>query len=273
MQKKTLRWIMLVIVAVVALVQYFSESPETEPIPAEPAPATVAQAEKTESSLPATEVLQTESPATEETPIVVQTETVFLPEPTGGFDFFVLALSWSPDYCASAGSNDPEQCSIGKKLDFVLHGLWPQYNNGYPSYCSTETLSDALKDEYPGLYPSETLYGHEWEKHGTCTGLQPEEYLEWSQELKDVVIIPPAYDSPAEPFRTDSDGLKAAFMQVNPAFEDASFAVYCSGSGRFLKELFVCFSKDGSPIDCGSNLHKQAAKSCGQDDFLVRNTR
>ncbi|MBT3339105.1 MAG: ribonuclease [Anaerolineae bacterium] len=185
----------------------------------------------------------------------------------------MMALSWSPDYCASNGSNDPQQCSIGKKLDFVLHGLWPQYESGYPSYCSTESMDYDLIDEYWGLYPSEKLFDHEWEKHGTCTGLTPEGYLLWSQELKEGLEIPAAFDSPLEPFRTDAEELKEAFIETNPEFSEDSFAVYCSDSGRFLKEIFVCYEKDGDPRACSGELLKKASKSCGQPDFLVRNTR
>lgn len=282
MQKKTLHWIVFAVAIALALFQYLNEDVSTDL--ATPEPASVTQTSvlsSTDTPAPVVNVSETETPATVESPTVtvappltaVPTETSWLDKPTGDFDFFVLALSWSPDYCASNGGDDPQQCSIGKKLDFVLHGLWPQYDNGYPIFCSTETLPDDLKDEFSGLYPSEALFDHEWEKHGTCTGLTPEGYLLWSQELKESVMIPAAFNSPEEPFRTDAEGLKASFMQVNAEFNEDSFAVYCSGSGRFLKELFVCFAKDGSPTDCGSDLHNKASKSCGQADFLVRNTR
>ena len=79
----------------------------------------------------------------------------------GKFDFYVLTLSWSPDYCAKNGQRDQQQCNSGKKLGFVLHGLWPQYQKGYPASCSTEKLTPALKQKFPGLYPSDKLYNHE----------------------------------------------------------------------------------------------------------------
>ena len=76
----------------------------------------------------------------------------------GLFDFYVLVLSWSPEYCASAGGSDPQQCSVGRKLGFVLHGLWPQYNRGYPSNCSSARLPAEVKARFSGLYPSPSLY-------------------------------------------------------------------------------------------------------------------
>ena len=122
------------------------------------------------------------------------------PSSKDSFDFYVLSLSWSPDYCAGSGGDDTQQCSIGKKLGFVLHGLWPNYTRGYPSNCSTQKLPAAVKAKFPNLYPSESLYDHEWEKHGTCSGLEPEAYLTLSKKLKESVKIPDAYRSlPSNP--------------------------------------------------------------------------
>jgi len=189
------------------------------------------------------------------------------------FDFFVLALSWSPDYCATNGSNDPQQCSLGKKLGFVLHGLWPQYQKGYPSNCSSEQMRQSVKDQFPGLYPNDKLFDHEWEKHGTCTGLTPVEYLRFGEQLKKSVSIPSEFRSPEKAFRVSSAELKTLFSAANPDFEKASFEVSCSGSGLYLKEIYICFSREGQPAPCSAEMQKTAQKSCQAADFMVRNTR
>ncbi len=191
----------------------------------------------------------------------------------GKFDFYVLALSWSPDYCANNG-NPGSQCKSGRKLGFVLHGLWPQHTQGWPSDCSTETMPAAVKARFPNLYPSPALYGHEWQKHGTCSGLEPEGYLALSRQVKDSVVIPDAYRSPAQPFRVTRVQLRDAFIQANPALSDDAIAPNCSGSGRFLQEVQICFSRDGSrPVACSDEVLKKSAKSCRQKDFLVRSVR
>jgi len=191
----------------------------------------------------------------------------------GKFDYFVLALSWAPDYCAANGSSDPQECGLGKKLGFVLHGLWPQYNQGYPSNCGSEPLPAAVKAQFPGLYPNDTLFEHEWAKHGTCSGLTPERYLAFTRQIKDSVAIPPSLRAPQSPIRTTAADLKDQFIQVNSGFSPVDLAVNCSSSGRYLSEMYVCFAKDGQPAACGADVQKSAAKSCGQADFLVRNTR
>jgi ribonuclease T2 len=189
------------------------------------------------------------------------------------FDFYLLDLSWSPDYCATSGNDDPQQCSIGKKLGFVLHGLWPQYNQGYPSDCSNVRLPDSVKAKFPGLYPNDSLFTHEWEKHGTCSGLSPEQYLTLSKQLKESVTIPAAYRAPEQPFRTTTAQLKKDFVAANSAFSEAGLAVNCSGSGRYLQELQICFSLDGKPVSCSREVLNDAAKSCQAADFLVRNVK
>src|SRR5436190_23403031 len=56
----------------------------------------------------------------------------------GRFDFYVLALSWSPSFCKESeerGRNSGEQCSTARPYSFVVHGLWPQYESGFPRDC------------------------------------------------------------------------------------------------------------------------------------------
>lgn len=189
----------------------------------------------------------------------------------GDFDFYVMSLSWSPDFCA--GNDDPQQCSVGKKLGFVLHGLWPQYNRGYPANCSAEKLPKDMPQQFPNLYPNSNLYTHEWDKHGTCSGLTPAEYMTLAKTLKESLVIPPDYQRPTQSFRTTVDDLKSAFSAVNSALGKDTLAVQCSGSGRFLQELRVCFSRDGQPLACSQEVLNDAVKSCSKADFLVRNVK
>jgi ribonuclease T2 len=193
--------------------------------------------------------------------------------PDQDFDYYVLSLSWSPQYCATDGSDDSQQCSIGRKLGFVLHGLWPQYERGYPSNCSDESFPSYLKEDFPALYPSNALYTHEWEKHGTCSGLTPADFLTASKQLRDAVVIPEAYRSPTQSLRVTVDQLQQDFLDANPGLSANGLAVLCSDSGRFLSELRVCFTIEGQPRACSAEVLKDASKSCGWSDFLVRNVK
>lgn len=189
----------------------------------------------------------------------------------GQFDFYVLALSWSPDYCATKG--DPQQCGSGRQLGFVLHGLWPQYEKGWPASCASEAFDPKMQKQFPDLYPSTKLYTHEWEKHGTCSGLTQVKFHQLASDLKASVAVPAAYSKPTKPLRTTVAELKQAFVKTNAGMTEAAVAPTCSGSGRFLQEVAVCLSKDGKPRDCSAEVLKSSAKSCAQPDFLVRSVR
>ena len=71
----------------------------------------------------------------------------------GRFDYYAVALSWSPSYCATR--NDPDQCAVGRRHGFVLHGLWPQHERGFPESCSTEKLPPQVRERYGSLFPSQ----------------------------------------------------------------------------------------------------------------------
>lgn len=194
------------------------------------------------------------------------------------FDYFILALSWAPDYCATSGSGDVQECANGKKLGFVLHGLWPQYQTGYPSSCSSEQLPPAVQARYTGLFPSQSLMTYEWEKHGTCSGLAPDSYLALARQLKESVAVPEAFNAPQTPFRITASQVRQAFSQASPAkmrgfppLSTASIEMNCSESGQYLQEVYLCFGRDGNPAACSADVHRDTLKSCPAADFLVRN--
>ena len=93
----------------------------------------------------------------------------------GRFDYYVLSLSWSPQYCAQARGHEP-QCA--RPYAFVVHGLWPQYERGYPSDCRTHArVAEATIDRMLPIMPSRSLVIHEWRAHGSCSGSSPHAYF------------------------------------------------------------------------------------------------
>jgi ribonuclease T2 len=122
--------------------------------------------------------------------------------PPGNFDFYLLTLSWSPGFCDSGGAaKSPDQCGIGSGLGFVVHGLWPQFDRGYPSDCNPnapQPSSIALAITH-GVFPNEGLARYEWRKHGTCTGLSPQAYFADVKRARDEISIPDALQAPRRP--------------------------------------------------------------------------
>ncbi len=167
-------------------------------------------------------------------------------QPPGAFDFYVLSLSWSPDFCDTGGaSHAREQCAEGARLGFVVHGLWPQNAHGYPSNCdagASRFPSRAALDRTRGLYPDEGLARHEWRMHGTCTGLSPTDYFDQVRRARDAVTVPQDLQAPGEPLTLAPADIVRAFTASNPGLRADTMAVTCRQSE--LEEVRICFTKD-----------------------------
>jgi ribonuclease T2 len=177
------------------------------------------------------------------------------------FDYYVLALSWSPTYCASRGREDNLQCASGRGYEFVLHGLWPQYRSGWPQFCEATGfgLSEALISDMLDIMPSRSLVRHQWNKHGTCTGLKPGSYFALARKLHDEITIPARYIDPERSIEVSVEQFVADFTATNRDLEPEMISVKCGnrrGRAR-LAELRICFSRAGAPVPCGPNEQRQ----------------
>lgn len=165
--------------------------------------------------------------------------------PPGQFDFYVLALSWSPGFCALSNSADRyDQCRNGNNLGFVVHGLWPQYSQGFPTSCSataTQPTRAAIATT-AGVYPDEGLARYEWRKHGTCSGLSPTDYFAAARRARDAVVIPSAIASMQGDATWTPLDLERAFVAANPGLRTDMMSVVCRRNT--LSEVRICFTKD-----------------------------
>ncbi|MFE1598855.1 ribonuclease T2 family protein [Methylobacterium sp. ID0610] len=162
----------------------------------------------------------------------------------GRFDFYVLALSWSPTFCALTGERRGDaQCDPGRGLGFVVHGLWPQYDRGYPSECGAfpRAPSRPALAEAEGVFPTEGLARYQWRKHGTCSGEDPASYFRLTRRAREAVSIPDRFKAGAEQ-RVAPIDVARLFVASNPGLRPDMMAVTCR-AGR-LEEVRICFAKD-----------------------------
>ncbi|HVX35671.1 MAG TPA: ribonuclease T [Hyphomicrobium sp.] len=194
----------------------------------------------------------------------------------GQFDYYALVLSWSPTYCAEKGGDDDAQCNRrdGRRYSFVLHGLWPQYEHGYPSQCRLsrrpfvpENVITSMLD----IMPSRGLVIHEYRTHGTCSGLDPARYFATAHRLFDGINIPQRFRNPFESQLIAPSDIRREFLQANPNFKPDMIAIVCGGAGKGLKEVRFCVSKDGQPRTCGQNENQ--GKLCSTDRVFIPPTR
>src|SRR6201989_611664 len=166
----------------------------------------------------------------------------------GEFDFYVLSLSWSPSFCEAAsergnnGRSQQAQCG-GRPFSFVVHGLWPQYDKGYPEYCQRRIpLGRNIMKSMLDLMPRPGVIYNEWDKHGTCSGLGERAYFEAIRKARAAVKIPEEFLQLTEPKTIAPDELETAFIKANPGLSNSAISVTCDS--KRLSEVRICLSKD-----------------------------
>jgi ribonuclease T2 len=168
---------------------------------------------------------------------------------TSPFDYYLLNLSWAPEFC----HNKPDNPECSGHFGFIVHGLWPQYSRGgYPENCGQQPgLSNPsiMLDIMPDLH----LIQHEWSTHGTCTGLTADDYFALIRRVFQSVKIPPGFLAPARQFSISPEELKQDFEQANPGIADSGIAVSCGG-GPYLVAVEICYAKNGRPTQCGGDI-------------------
>lgn len=162
----------------------------------------------------------------------------------GVFDYYLLVLSWSPEFCYSHA--DKPECRSGHH-GFVVHGLWPQYVDGYPERCSTAPgLSNPA--EMADIMPDPGLVNHEWLAHGTCSGLDAEHYFQLLRRAFTSVEVPSRFVALHATFSTPPQDVKREFLQVNRAFNTDEMTVSCGNN--YLTAVSFCMTKDLQPTAC-----------------------
>ncbi|HEY4899936.1 MAG TPA: ribonuclease T2 [Terriglobales bacterium] len=184
---------------------------------------------------------------------------------SANFDYYLLTLSWAPEFCAtnSAGRNSAE-CDPKKHMGLVVHGLWPQYDNGkWPESCSTTPpVASATVDHMMPIMPGQSLIQHEWAKHGTCSGLSTQDYFAAIEKLYTGLQVPDNFKKPSHSVQTNASSIEKEFATANNAPAGA-FRVSCPQNEFSAVE--ICLSKDLKYQECPSTL-----KECHAPKIKVR---
>ncbi len=173
--------------------------------------------------------------------------------PGSGFDFYVLALSWSPAYCLVEGDRaNQQQCAEDRDLGFVVHGLWPQKDTGYPEFCPSrepDRVPSGLGRAYLDIVPSMGLIGHQWRKHGSCSGLSQRDYFKVMRAASARVKVPEAFAAAKLPARIDAFAAEDDFIAANPGMTRDGIAISCERG--LLREVRICMTPSLEYRACG----------------------
>jgi ribonuclease T2 len=191
-------------------------------------------------------------------------------ERAGDFDYYVLSLSWSAAWCTLEGDarGDP-QCEGGRGLTFVLHGLWPQHEDGWPSFCRTaerdptRAQTAAMADIMGGA----GLAFYQWKKHGRCSGLSAEAYFRTARKAYEAVTIPDLFALVDRPLSLPASVIEDAFLEANPALTRDQITITCK-DGR-IQEARLCLTRDLIPRRCGADV----IRDCRLRDAILEPVR
>ncbi len=191
-------------------------------------------------------------------------------ERAGDFDYYVMALSWSAAWCELEGdARDDPQCDRGRGLTFVLHGLWPQYEDGWPSYCRT-VEQDPSRSETAAM--ADIMGGagsafYQWKKHGRCAGLSSEAFYDTARAAFGSVTIPPVFRQMSKTLKVPADVIEGAFLESNPGLARDQITVTCQDG--YIQEVRLCLTKDLKPRRCGDDV----IRDCRLKDAVLEAVR
>jgi ribonuclease T2 len=175
----------------------------------------------------------------------------------GKFDFYLMNLSWSPEFCSIEGTSPECAAHPG----FILHGLWTQNNDGtYPVFCSEDPAPANLAQNLD-ITPDLALLQHEWAKHGTCSGVGPQRFFAMEHQAFHLLKIPPQFAGLDHEISLTPDAILTLFAEANPDFPRGSILLSCGRN--HLTAIEACFSKDLHPIAC------QGLRSCRSNSVKI----
>ncbi|WP_299048467.1 ribonuclease T2 [uncultured Tateyamaria sp.] len=197
---------------------------------------------------------------------LVMASAAWAQDRSGAFDYYVLALSWSPNWCAYEGdARGSDQCDARHDHGWILHGLWPQYHRGWPEYCKTAERppSRAMTRDMADIMGTSGLAWHQWKKHGVCSGLSAPAYYALSRQAYDSVVRPPVFRKLDKTVKLPASVVEEAFLQSNPDMEPDGVTITCRQG--HIQEARICLSRDDlTPVPCGQDV----VRDCRARDAL-----
>ncbi len=187
-------------------------------------------------------------------------------ERAGAFDYYVLSLSWSPSWCATTGdARGSPQCDDARDFGWVLHGLWPQFDRGYPSYCpgTTPPPSRAMTADMADIMGTAGSAWYQWKKHGICSGLTAPDYFALARNAYDRITRPDTLRRLTKPVTLPASLVEEAFVKANPGLAPDMITITCRDAR--IEEARICLSKSLEPVRCGSDV----VRDCAMTDALL----
>lgn len=183
----------------------------------------------------------------------------------GDFDYYVMSLSWSANWCALEGdSRNSPQCDPEAGFGWILHGLWPQYETGYPAHCTTSRRPPSRTDTaaMADIMGTAGLAWHQWRKHGVCSGLSSDAYYALSREAYGRIVRPGVFRTLTREVTLPATLIEEAFLRDNPGLSADQITITCKSG--YIQEARICLTRDLEFRNCGRDVRRDCTLSDAQ---------
>ncbi len=185
----------------------------------------------------------------------------------GDFDYYVMSLSWSANWCAIEGdARSSPQCDATEDFGWILHGLWPQYERGFPANCVTSQRPPSRSDTgaMADIMGTAGLAWHQWRKHGVCSGLTSDAYYELSRDAYAQIERPQILRDLDRSVTLPAKLIEDAFLDANPTLEPDQITITCKQG--YIQEARICLTRDLTFRDCGADVVRDCNMTNAQFD-------
>ncbi|WP_342068762.1 ribonuclease T2 [Yoonia algicola] len=185
----------------------------------------------------------------------------------GDFDYYVMSLSWSANWCALEGdARGSPQCDASAEFGWILHGLWPQYETGYPANCPTGERAPSHSDTaaMADIMGTPGLAWHQWRKHGVCSGLSSDDYFALSREAFGRINRPEVFHALTRQVTLPASLIEEAFLKENAPLEADQITITCKSG--YIQEARICLTRDLEFRDCGPDVIRDCTMTSAQFD-------
>lgn len=187
--------------------------------------------------------------------LVTLASPVSAQDAAGEFDYYVLSLSWSPNWCDLEGrAKGSPQCDDDADFGWVMHGLWPQYEDGWPANCRTSFRppSRSQTAEMADIMGTSGLAWYQWNKHGVCAGINPADYYALARRAYEMVTRPQVFRDLSRDVTLPASLIEEAFIRDNPDLRADEITITCKAGA--IQEARICLTRDLEFRTCGRDV-------------------
>ena len=142
-------------------------------------------------------------------------------------------------------------------------GCGRRYEKGWPENCNAhQPVPDNVISSISDIMPARGLVYHEWSAHGTCSGLNPQDYFSLVRRAYAGITVPASLSGVTQQIEKPPSAIAAEFLRANPKLGAQSIVVTCSRQDApRLREVHICLDRDLNPRACSADAARGACRA------------